>query len=298
MTALRIAALLLLLAGGPARAANPPTLRLWPGTPPGEGSKLGPERLLDPQPAGRDVQRLTDVSLPEIFIYHPPSELACGAAVLIAPGGGYNILAWDLEGEEVARWLNSLGVTGIILKYRVPRRPGQPAGEPPPGPLQDAQRAISLVRSRAADLKIDPQRIGILGFSAGGHLAAAAATRFGTRSYPRIDEVDDVSSRPDFAVLIYPGYLADAAGLALRPEIVVDSKTPPMFLVHAHDDGVSPLNSALMYLALKRAGVPAELHVYSQGGHGYGLRPSEHPVSTWPGRCAAWMKTAGLLKRK
>lgn len=273
------------------------TLDVWPGKAPGETVQIGPERLLDPQPGQRTVQRLTDVSKPTITLFRPPKEKDTGAAVLIAPGGGYHILAWDLEGEEVAAWLNSIGVTGIVLKYRVPRRPGQPSDRPPIGPLQDAQRAMSLVRSRAREWGIDPNRIGVLGFSAGGHLTAATATNGDRRAYEPVDEVDRTSSRPDFAILIYPAYLAPEGSADLSPEIRVTKETPPAFFAHAGDDRISPENSIRMYLALKRAGVPAELHVYGTGGHGFGLRPSEEPVSSWPNRCEEWLRRRGLLKR-
>lgn len=297
---------LVLIAGGagsvlyPARAeqAAPQVIRLWPSTAPGENEPVGPERYLAAQPNQREVQRLTDISEPTITVYRPAPERNTGAAVVIAPGGGYNILAWDLEGTEVAKWLNGLGVTGILLKYRVPRRPGQTRDQPPIGPLQDMQRAISMVRRRAAEWGIDPARIGALGFSAGGHLAAAAALRSDERVYAAIDAVDEVSRRPDFVVLIYPGYIVNREGTALSSDMKVTAAAPPMFLVHADDDPVPSLNSALLYAELKRNKVPAELHIYSKGGHGYGLRPSEDPVSSWPARCEAWMKRSGLLEKK
>jgi acetyl esterase/lipase len=225
-------------------------------------------------------------------MYFPPKEKDTGAAVVICPGGGYNVLAMDLEGEEVAAWLNSIGVTGIVLKYRVPARNGQPRHQ---APLQDAQWALSLVRSHAADWRIDPGRIGILGFSAGGHLAAAAATNHDRRQYDALDAVDKVSCKPDFVVLIYPAYLTAKDGLA--PEIRVTKETPPTFLAHAADDPVSPENSIAFFKALRRAGVPAELHIYGSGGHGFGLRHSDHPCSTWPQRCEEWLRSRGLLRK-
>jgi acetyl esterase/lipase len=271
-------------------------LDVWPGKAPGETGAPGHERFLEQKPGEKQVQRLTDVSRPTITVHRPSPDKDTGAAVLICPGGGYNILAWDLEGEEVASWLNTLGVTGIVLKYRVPRRPGQPADRPPPGPLQDAQRALRLVRARAADWGIDPHRLGILGFSAGGHLAAAAATNDDRQTYPPIDDIDRLDGRPDFAVLVYPGYLTDKAKQHLAPDIGVTARTPPMFLVHASDDRVPAENNVLLYLALKQAGRPAELHVYAAGGHGFGLRPSDQPCSTWPERCGEWMRAQGFLK--
>jgi acetyl esterase/lipase len=270
-------------------------LDVWPGPVPGETGKVGPEKLTRQQ-GNRPIQLLTDVSKPTLTVFRPTKEHDTGAAVVICPGGGYNILAWDLEGEEVAAWLNSIGVTGIVLKYRVPRRSGQPRDKPPPGPLQDAQRALSLVRSRAAEWQLDPARIGILGFSAGGHLAAAASTRFDERTYDVVDEIDKVSCRPDFTVLIYPAYLITNDRKQLAADIRVSKQTPRMFLVHAANDFVPADNSVLLFQALRRAGVSAELHVYATGGHGFGLRPSNDPCSRWPERCTDWLRSEGLLK--
>jgi acetyl esterase/lipase len=294
---LTLIAALALARPGPA-AENPLVVDVWPGKVPGENQPIGPERFLDQKPGDKPVKRLTDVSKPTLTVYRPAKDKATGAAVVICPGGGYHILAWDLEGEEVAAWLNSLGVTGIVLKYRVPRRPDQPKDKPPLGPLQDAQRALSLVRSKAQDWDLDPKRIGILGFSAGGHLTAATATCFEKRAYEPIDAIDRVSCRPDFAVLVYPAYLVDGGKKQLAEDIHVTKECPPMFFVHAGDDGVPVENSVVMYLALKRAGVPAELHVYASGGHGFGLRPSQHPCTTWPERCADWLQNLGVVKSR
>jgi len=272
------------------------TLDVWPGTAPGETGAVGDEAFAPPRQEPRPVKRLTNVTRPTITVYEPDPAKATGTAVVICPGGGYNILAMDLEGEEVAAWLNSIGVTGILLKYRVPRREGTPKDTRPPQPLMDAQRAVSLVRSRAAQWKIAPDRIGILGFSAGGHLTAATATNGDRRQYEPLDDVDKISCRPDFAVLVYPAYLVQKDG-ALAPEIRADAQTPPCFFVHCGDDRISSENSAAMYLALKRAGVPAELHVYAAGGHGFGLRPSPNACSTWPDRCRDWLGSRGLLSR-
>jgi acetyl esterase/lipase len=270
-----------------------PTLRVWPGKAPGEKGDIGPEKA-EPTPPNevKPITRLTNVSDPTITIHRPPKETGNGAAVVICPGGGYNILATNLEGDEVADWLNSIGVTGIVLKYRVPARKDQPKHL---APLQDAQRAVSLVRSQAAQWGINPGRIGILGFSAGGHLAAAASTNFDRRQYEAVDGVDAISCRPDFAVLVYPAYLT--AGDHLSPEIRVSEKTPPTFFAHAADDGVSAENSIAMFMALRRAKVPAELHVYAAGGHGFGLRPTKNPCCTWPQRCQEWMQSRGLLEK-
>lgn len=272
-------------------AEKPEVLDVWPGKAPGETKPIGEEKMDD----SKGVKRISNVSKPTLTIYRPAKDKDTGAAVIVCPGGGYNILAWDLEGTEVAEWLNSIGVTGIVLKYRVPRRPDQPRDKPPLGALQDAQRALSLVRSKAKEWKIDPKRIGILGFSAGGHLSAWASTNFDKRAYEMMDDIDKVDCRPDFAVLIYPGGIVPKGKEEMAQEIRVRKECPPMFFAHAGNDGVTPENSVRMYLALKRAGVPAELHVYATGGHGFGLRPSKNPCSTWPKSCEAWLRSQGLL---
>jgi acetyl esterase/lipase len=277
---------------------KPLVLDVWPGKAPGETGAIGEEKFLDQKPNEKPVKRLTNVTRPTISVYRPTKVKDTGAAVVIAPGGGYNILAWDLEGEEVAAWLNSIGVTGIVLKYRVPRRPGDPKDGGPIGALQDAQRALSLVRSKADDWKIDSKRIGMLGFSAGGHLTAALATNYEKRVYEPIDSIDKVSCRPDFAVLIYPGGVLEKGKDTLRSDIRVTDQTPPMFFAHASNDPVSPENSVALYLALKQAKVPAEMHLYASGGHGFGLRKSDQPCSTWPERCADWMRGRGVLTAK
>ncbi|MDX1948117.1 MAG: alpha/beta hydrolase [Pirellulaceae bacterium] len=268
-------------------AAEPEVLSLWPKDPPGE-SPMGPEAEMPARPGQKgNVIRLTNINRPTLTVYRP--EKPNGAAVIICPGGGYSILAWDLEGTEVAEWLNKLGVTGIVLKYRVP------AKEPRTAPQQDVQRAVALVRSKRDQWQLDPERIGVLGFSAGGNLAARACLQYSKRLYDAVDAADQASCRPDFGVLIYPAYLADDAG-QLKPEFAPTSQAPPIFFAHAYDDGVKAENSIALFLALKQAKVPAELHVYSTGGHGFGLRPSEHPVSTWPDRCRDWLVRSGVLK--
>jgi acetyl esterase/lipase len=279
-------------------------LPVWPGAVPADHGTIGPERVRAPSEAPtKDAKWITNVKTPTITIFRPAKETNTGPAVIVCPGGGYWNLAWDLEGEEVAAWLNTIGVTGIVLKYRVPRRAGQPEPRPAPGPLLDAQRAVSLVRSRAAEWGIDSKRIGIIGFSAGGHLAIATATQFDQRGYETVDEIDKISCRPDFAGAIYPGYFIEQqpAGVeihkdTLAPYMRIAKETPPIFLVHASDDKVAGSeNSAVMYLALKRAGVPAELHVYAQGGHGFGVRKSALPCSVWTDRFASWLQSQGML---
>jgi len=240
---------------------------------------------------------LTNVTKPTLTIYRPAKEKDTGTAVLICPGGGYWDLYWQLEGEEVAAWLNSIGVTGIILKYRVPRRPDEPKGVPARRPLTDAQRAVSLVRSKAGDWGIHPEQIGMVGFSAGGHLAIATATSFDRRTYEPIDEVDKISCRPDFAIGVYSGYLKAKDKNEIAPGLRIPPGTPPIFLAHGGADIISPPeHSVLMYLALKKADVPAELHIYATAAHDFGVRPSDHPCSTWTQACATWLRHQGFLK--
>lgn len=289
----------------PVRGAEEPrVLPLWPGAVPEDFGGIGPERVRTPSEAPtKDAKWITNVTKPTVTVFRPARDKDTGTAVVICPGGGYWNLAWDLEGEEVAAWLNTIGVTGLVLKYRVPRRPNQPERLPAPGPLMDAQRAISLARTRAVEWGIDPRRIGILGFSAGGHLAVATATSFDQRGYAPVDEIDLASCRPNFAVAVYPGYFIEQqrAGVetnrhVLAPYLRIPKETPPIFLAHASDDPVAGVeNSVVMYLALKRANVAAELHVYAQGGHGFGVRKSSLPVSTWTDRCVAWLHSQGLI---
>ena len=281
-------------------ADDPIVLPVWPGKVPGDFGAIGDEYVRPPEKTPvKDAKLLTNVTKPTITVFRPAKGKDSGAAMLICPGGGYWDLFWDVEGEEVAAWLNSVGVSGVLLKYRVPRRPGQPVALPPPGPLLDAQRAISLVRSKAAEWGIAPDRIGIVGFSAGGHLAVAAATDFETRAYEPIDAVDRVSCRPDFAVAVYPGYLVRKETGLLADHVHIRARTPPVFLVHASDDTVADAENRVgMYLALKRVGIPAELHVYAKGGHGFGVRKKGHPTDAWTEACVAWLRDRGLLGTK
>lgn len=284
-------------------AAPPLVLDLWPGQPPDPSGNPGPERVvMSPKLEHKQVEvtestrMITGVHKPTLSVYLPGSTHQTGTAVLICPGGGYWNLYWELEGEEVAAWLNSLGITGVVLKYRVPRGPDEPELEPARRPLLDAQRAVSLVRSKAAEWRIDAHRIGIIGFSAGGHLAITTATSFEKRAYSPVDNVDQLSCRPDFAILAYPGYLKAKETDQLSPGLRIPSGTPPVFLVHGSDDIIAgPENSVLLYLALKRAGIPAELHVYAATTHDFGVRTADRPYGTWTQTCAQWLRWQGFL---
>ena len=283
-------------------AAEPLVVDVWPGKTPGDVGIKGQETSrIHNSPLVGPTRLITNVTRPTLTIYPPARDKNTGTAVLICPGGGYWDLYWELEGEEVAAWLNAQGMTGIILKYRCPRRPGDVRGAPPLGPQLDAQRAVSLVRSRAAEWGIDQNRIGMVGFSAGGHLALATATGFAKRTYEPIDAVDAVSCRPDFAVLCYSGYLKAKDKDELGPGLHIPADTPPILLAHASDDkesygGSNAENSAIMYLALKRAGIPAELHIYATGDHDFGVRQNEKLPSRWTQLCVNWLRSQGLLK--
>jgi gluconolactonase len=279
-----------------ASSADPlPVLAIWPKAVPGEKGGLGEEKQTKAK--GRDaITSITNVSTPTLTLYRPAKDKDTGAAIIIAPGGGYNNLAWEHEGTMVGEWLQSVGVTGVLLKYRVPRRDGSTKGAPPIGALQDAQRAISITRSKAKEWGIDPHRIGMLGFSAGGHLTAWAATNSDKRSYEAVDEMDKASCRPDFAVLIYPGGVLNRDDRTqLAPEIRVSKDTPPCFFALAYNDNGPQEGSIRMLEALKKAGVKAELHVYAEGGHGFGMRANERPHAGWPRRCEEWMRAEGFL---
>lgn len=280
-------------------AAPSAPIPLWPGQAPGETREFPPEgdttQPTDNLVNGVPIVRLGNVTQPTITVYKPDPAKDTGAAVVVAPGGGYNILAWELEGTEVCEWLNSIGVTGVLLKYRVPSRPDRARHA---AALDDAQRALGIVRHRAAEWGIDPKRVGMLGFSAGAHLSAALATGHATRTYPTVDAADAVNCRPDFLVLIYPGGLADRETGVVRPEVApAKDDAPPAIIVMTQDDPVRVENALVYYTALKQAGVPAEMHLYPTGGHGYGLRRTEHRVTTWPDRVADWLETGGWLRR-
>lgn len=292
------------LAASLAHGNEPSVAEIWPGTVPNETGEIGAEYIRMSPKLERKQTEVTEstkmvanVTKPSLTIYRPAPELDTGTAMLIFPGGGYWNLYWEVEGEEVAAWLKSQGITAMILKYRVPRRPGEPEREPASRPLQDAQRAISLVRSKAKEWGIHPDRIGVVGFSAGGHLAISTATNFEQRAYTATDEIDKVSCRPDFAVAIYSGYLKVADKDELAPGLKIPKDTPPVFLAHGGSDIISPPeHSIVMYLALKRANIPAELHIYDSATHGFGVRASDHPYSTWTESCTKWLKYQGLLR--
>jgi len=274
-----------------------PVIKIWPGNPPGPNTTTGPEAdattAKDNLIAGRPLVRLGNVSTPTLTLYSPKGKNS-GAAVVVFPGGGYQILAIDLEGTEVCDWLNSAGISCLLLKYRVPNTGPFPKS---PEALQDAQRAVGLTRTHAAEWHIDPNRIGVLGFSAGAHLAAAISTHFDKRLYDPIDAADQTSCRPDFAVIVYPGYLAIAdKNFAPNPDIQVTANTPPSFIVQTEDDKTAHVESSIDYfMALKNANVPAEMHIYTEGGHGYGLRRTALPVTTWPQSVEVWLHTIKIL---
>jgi acetyl esterase/lipase len=302
---------------------------IWPGALPDAQPVDGQETLTtdnDPLVAGRPWLYVSNVSRPTITVYSPLGKNT-GAAVVVFPGGGYKILAIDLEGTEVCDWLTSRGMTCVLLKYRVPGEPGYPKPAPYPksGPypespmaLEDAQRTVGLVRFHATEWHIDPHRIGVLGFSSGGHLVAAMSTHFAKRLYPVVDTADQESCRPDFAVAVYPGHLSLSAAkwdakqgtkkfvihypatadkdLGLNRDIPVAHQTPPTFLLQAEDDHVDNVNDALAYyIALKNAGVRVEMHLYAQGGHAFGLRRTKLPITGWPRLVETWLGTIGMI---
>lgn len=278
--------LLLLYTGmnlGRAEEAKPgPTMpgvvvTLWPkGTMPGQAAS-GPERAMPAR--GDNVLRLTDICEPSFTVYKVAADKPT-PAVIICPGGGYSILAYDKEGTEVAAWLNSLGITGIVLKYRVPKNQD--------GAFQDIQRTLRIVRQRSTEWNIAGDRLGAMGFSAGGHLAARLSMHTGTATYPRLDDADDQPLRPSFAILVYPAYL-DKGMVDL-----VNAKTSPTFIAHAEDDKSYIIGSKAYSEALIAAKVPTMFFCVATGGHGHGLR-TDKEIKTWPEQCQAWLKQVGML---
>jgi acetyl esterase/lipase len=279
---------------------------IWPGVPPHAQQAPGPESVTttgnDHLVAGRPWTYISNVSQPTLTVYSPQGPNT-GAAVIVFPGGGYQILAIDLEGTEVCDWLTSKGITCVLLKYRVPNT--GPSWNQPCGcdlttgssrPLEDAQRTVGLVRFHAAAWGIDPHKIGVLGFSAGGHLVAAVSTHLDHREYPAADAADRESSRPDFVVALYPGHLYDYDKDELFRDIHISRNTPPTFVLQAENDNVDgPSNSLIYYTALKDAGVPAELHLYPEGGHAFGLRRTKFAITAWPQLVETWLQTIGMI---
>lgn len=274
---------------------------IWPGVAPDAVPSAGPEQAItrphDHLVAGRPWTYVQNVSRPTMTVYAPEGKNT-GAAVVVFPGGGYNILAIDLEGTEACDWLTSKGITCVLLKYRVPCAKTGPYRDCLTA-LQDAQRTVGLVRFRAAQWRIDPHRIGVLGFSAGGHMVAAISTHFAKRLYPIVDAADSESCRPDFAIALYPGHLAvPERDFALNPDIRVTSRTPPTFLLQAEDDPVDPVENSIVYhAALRKADVPAELHLFAKGGHAFGLRRTSAPITGWPKLVEEWLGTIGMIPR-
>lgn len=294
---------------------------IWPATPPDARPVTGPETyslVNKPLVGDRPWHAIAHVSRPTMTVYSP-TDKNTGTAIVVFPGGGYWILAIDLEGTEVCDWLTSRGITCVLLKYRVPGNGFPRSGPYPESPiaLEDAQRTVGLVRFHAALWHIDPHKIGVLGFSAGGSLVADISNRYSHRLYSAVDAADKVSCRPDFAIALYPGHLSlgaaewDAAhslghivvpappnadkALTLNPFIHVTSHTPPTFLLQAEDDHVDNVNDSLSYyIALKNAGVPAEMHLYAHGGHAFGLRPTQSPITHWPQLVDTWLTAIGM----
>lgn len=276
---------------------------IWPGKAPEARPYTGPEKILDAGPkhlvAGKNWYFADNVSKPTITVY-PPKEKNTGAAVVVFPGGGYQILAMDLEGSEICQWLNSKGITGVLLKYRVPGAGKFPkSGHYPDSKeaLQDAQRALSMVRANATKWNIDPSKIGVIGFSAGGHLVAATSTHFPKRVYKPVDATDKVSCRPDFAIAVYPGHLAFGKNAYLNPDIVATKQTPPTFILQAQDDPVDRVEHSLVYYAaLRKAKVPVEMHLYAEGGHAFGLRRTKFPITNWTELVGKWLETIKMIQ--
>lgn len=280
-------------------------LPIWPGVVPDAKPVAGHEVsgiVVNPAGGkklvgGKPWVYVDSVSRPTMTVYSPTGNNT-GVAMVVFPGGGYEVLAIDLEGTEVCDWLTSQGITCVLLKYRVPcMRTG--AYRDCRTALQDAQRTMGLVRFHAAQWHVDPHKIGVIGFSAGGHMVAAISTHFDKRLYQTIDSADTVSCRPDFAIALYPGHLAvSERNFALNPNIKVTSRTPPTLLIQAEDDPMDPVENSLVYhAALRKAGVPAEIHLYVKGGHAFGLRRTSFPITEWPQLAEKWLRTIGMISK-
>ena len=271
---------------------------IWPGAPP--DAQFGPPANTETTPEPGEVD---SVSQSTMTVYSPKGKNT-GAAVVVFPGGGYYVVAIDLEGTEVCDWLTSKGITCVLLKYRVPHSGPQwdercKCQRNPKAPLalEDAQRTVGLVRFHAAEYHVDPHKIGVLGFSAGGHLVTDISTHFDKRLYPAVDAADKESCRPDFAVALYPGHLWYKR-FELNPDVPVTRRTPPTFLVQAENDPVDNVNNSLVYyIALKNAGVPVEMHLYAEGKHAFGLRPTKFPITGWPHLVETWLRTIGMISQ-
>jgi Esterase/lipase len=284
-------------------AAGNTQISIWPGATPDAHQVPGPEtaKVSDKLLAGKPVTAVTNVTRPTMTVYAPKGKNT-GVAVVVFPGGGFHILAMDLEGTEACDWLTSRGITCVLLKYRVPSAPYEWQCDCRPHnfalsvpSLEDAQRTMRLVRSHAAQWHIDPHKVGVLGFSAGGFLAAEISTNFARRLYAPVDAADRESARPDFAMPIYPGHLATDDD-KFNANVPVSRDTPPTFLVQAEDDYVDGVNQSLAYyIALKNAKVPAEMHLYAHGGHAFGLRPTADPITRWPALAETWLSTIGMI---
>ena len=276
-----------------------PQIPIWPGAAPDAHSAPGPEfsRTETNRVAGKEWNWVGNVSQPTMTVCSP-KDANTGVAVIVFPGGGYQGLAIDLEGTEICDWLNSKGITAVLLKYRVPNHREGDYGEAPMA-LEDAQRTISLIRSQAANWRIARNKIGVIGFSAGGHLVTATSTHFDKRSYPAVDAADKESCRPDFALALYPGHLWDEdSPFALNPNVPVTTNTPPTFIVQAEDDPTDNVNNSLLYyIALKKANVSAEMHLFAHGGHGFGLRRTRNPITHWPDLAETWLQTIGVISQ-
>lgn len=289
MTIFRLSLLVAIFTMSALAEPNTP-IPLWPEGVPAESDFKLPEESIELK-GPHQIEIMSNVRTPELTWY--PAEKPNGTAIIVCPGGGYNILAYSHEGYEVCEWLNTLGVSAALLKYRVPRREGRPFHE---APLEDVHRAIGIIRTRAEEWKVNPERVGILGFSAGGNLAAHAVTFAGERTYPTDPKVDSVDPAPNFGVLIYAAYLLEEGKPDnLNPDLKVTGKTPPTFLAVAHDDKRFVEGSARFYIEMFRNERPCELHIFQKGGHGFGFDKTEEEIRQWPALAGAWMKTMGWL---
>jgi acetyl esterase/lipase len=280
-----ISLLLLIMIAQSSFAQKKDLVHLWPGNVPDETKEK--KEAVTGASENDNITRISEVTDPAFEVFLPDKSVRNGAAVIVCPGGGYNILAWDLEGTEIAAWLNKTGYAAFVLQYRVPQKKD--------GALQDVQRAMRMIRKDAAKYGVDPERIGVMGFSAGGSLTARTSTQFHKKTYAPVDKADSLSCRPSFAMLIYPAYLDEGPGLSLTPELQISKDVPPIFIFQTADDQYG--NSAIvMAQSLRNAKIPVELHLLPSGGHGYGLRSGNIAAETWPGLAEKWMKQVSISK--